>query len=165
MVSYISGLIETYKRKASLEKWVEELMVTARQRAYENRSTIYKRELEDDLRRLRYIIPLWEKFKKLRKKSPDYDVLIDVDRRGYITMQVTFPITEKEYADAKELKHEWAMNNKGYGFCCRLGEMVYKVSHERVEKVFSGITLNAHNSYEVYGSNNLVRWCDIVSVK
>ena len=107
MTTKISYLIESFKRKSSLQKWVDEQMVIARQRAYDNRSTIYKRELEDDLRRLNYIIPLWEIFKKLRKKSADYDVLIDIDRKGYITMQLTFPITQEELDEAMENKRTY----------------------------------------------------------
>ena len=68
MTSKISYLIESFKRKSSLQKWVDEQMVITRQKAYDNRPTIYKRELEDELRRLNYIVPLWDIFKKLRKK-------------------------------------------------------------------------------------------------
>ena len=94
MISRISYLIEDIKRKATLQKWVNEKKELAKKLAYEHRDTIYKRELEDDIKRLDYILPLWEKFKKLRKKSTDYDVLINIDRKGYITLQITFPITK-----------------------------------------------------------------------
>ena len=158
MTTKISYLIESFKRKSSLQKWVDEQMVIARQRAYDNRSTIYKRELEDDLRRLNYIIPLWEIFKKLRKKSADYDVLIDIDRNGYITMQLTFPITQEELGEAMENKRNYIKEHgQFYASCCRVEEELYKVCHQRIEKVFKGITMNANGSYYPYGTS-LIRW-------
>ena len=158
MTTKISQLIESFKRKSSLQKWVDEQMVIARQRAYDNRSTIYKRELEDDLRRLNYIIPLWEIFKKLRKKSADYDVLIDIDRNGYITMQLTFPITQEELGEAMENKRNYIKEHgQFYASCCRVEEELYKVCHQRIEKVFKGITMNANGSYYPYGTS-LIRW-------
>ena len=162
MTAKISYLIESFKRKSSLQKWVDEQMVIARQRAYDNRSTIYKRELEDDLRRLNYIIPLWEIFKKLRKKSADYDVLIDIDRKGYITMQLTFPITQEELDEAMENKRNYIKEHgQFYASCCRVEEELYKVCHQRIEKVFKGITMNANGSYYPYGTS-LIRWVDFV---
>ena len=106
MVSKISYLIESIKRKSTLQKWVNEQKELAKKLAYEHRDTIYKRELEDDIKRLDYILPLWEKFKKLRKKSTDYDVLINIDRKGYITLQITFPITKEELDKAVESKSD-----------------------------------------------------------
>ena len=162
MTTKISYLIESFKRKSSLQKWVDEQMVIARQRAYDNRSTIYKRELEDDLRRLNYIIPLWEIFKKLRKKSADYDVLIDIDRKGYITLQLTFPITQEELDEAMENKRNYIKEyGQFYASCCRIEEELYKVCHQRIEKVFKGITMNANGSYYPYGTS-LIRWVDFV---
>ena len=162
MTTKISYLIESFKRKSSLQKWVDEQMVIARQRAYDNRSTIYKRELEDDLRRLNYIIPLWEIFKKLRKKSADYDVLIDIDRKGYITMQLTFPITQEELDEASQNKRNYIKEHgQFYASCCRVEEELYKVCHQRIEKVFKGITMNANGSYYPYGTS-LIRWVDFV---
>ena len=158
MTTKISYLIESFKRKSSLQKWVDEQMVIARQRAYDNRSTIYKRELEDDLRRLNYIIPLWEIFKKLRKKSADYDVLIDIDRKGYITMQLTFPITQEELDEATQNKRNYIKEHgQFYASCCRVEEELYKVCHQRIKKVFKGITMNANGSYYPYGTS-LIRW-------
>lgn len=162
MVSKISYLIESIKRKSTLQKWVNEQKELAKKLAYEHRDTIYKRELEDDIKRLDYILPLWEKFKKLRKKSTDYDVLINIDRKGYITLQITFPITKEELDKAVESKSNYIKENgKMYSCCCRLEEEVYKVCHERVEKVFSGMELNANGSYCTYG-NALTRWVDLV---
>ena len=162
MVSKISYLIESIKRKSTLQKWVNEQKELAKKLAYEHRDTIYKRELEDDIKRLDYILPLWEKFKKLRKKSTDYDVLINIDRKGYITLQITFPITKEELDKAVESKSYYIKENgKMYSCCCRLEEEVYKVCHERVEKVFSGMELNANGSYCAYG-NALTRWVDLV---
>ena len=162
MTSRISYLIEDIKRKATLQKWVNEKKELAKKLAYENRDTIYKRELEDDIKRLDYILPLWEKFKKLRKKSTDYDVLINIDRKGYITLQITFPITKEELDKAIENKSNYIKENgKMYSCCCRLEEEVYKVCHERVEKVFSGMELNANGSYYTYG-NALTRLVDLV---
>ena len=109
MTSRISYLIEDIKRKATLQKWVNEKKELAKKLAYEHRDTIYKRELEDDIKRLDYILPLWEKFKKLRKKSTDYDVLINIDRKGYITLQITFPITKEELDKAIENKSNASM--------------------------------------------------------
>ena len=158
MTTKISYLIESFKRKSSLQKWVDEQMVIARQRAYDNRSTIYKQELEDDLRRLNYIIPLWDIFKKLRKKSADYDVLIDIDRKGYVTMQLTFPITQEELDEATQNKRNYIKEHgQFYASCCRVEEELYKVCHQRVEKVFKGITMNANGSYYPYGTS-LIRW-------
>lgn len=162
MVSKISYLIENIKRKSILQKWVNEQKELAKKLAYEHRDTIYKRELEDDIKRLDYILPLWEKFKKLRKKSTDYDVLINIDRKGYITLQITFPITKEELDKADESKSNYIKKNgRMYSCCCRLEEEVYKVCHERVEKVFSGMELNANGSYCAYG-NALTRWVDLV---
>ena len=162
MVSKISYLIESIKRKSTLQKWVNEQKELAKKLAYEHRDTIYKRELEDDIKRLDYILPLWEKFKKLRKKSTDYDVLINIDRKGYITLQITFPITKEELDKAIENKSNYIKENgKMYSCCCRLEEEVYKVCHERVEKVFSGMELNVNGSYCAYG-NALTRWVDLV---
>ena len=162
MVSKISYLIESIKRKSTLQKWVNEQKELAKKLAYEHRDTIYKRELEDDIKRLDYILPLWGKFKKLRKKSTDYDVLINIDRKGYITLQITFPITKEELDKAVERKSNYIKENgKMYSCCCRLEEEVYKVCHERVEKVFSGMELNANGSYCAYG-NALTRWVDLV---
>lgn len=162
MVSKISYLIESIKRKSTLQKWVNEQKELAKKLAYEHRDTIYKRELEDDIKRLDYILPLWEKFKKLRKKSTDYDVLINIDRKGYITLQITFPITKEELDKAVENKSNYINENgKMYSCCCRLEEEVYKVCHKRVEKVFSGMELNANGSYCAYG-NALTRWVDLV---
>ena len=162
MISRISYLIEGIKRKATLQKWVNEQKELAKKLAYENRDTIYKRELEDDIKRLDYILPLWEKFKKLRKKFTDYDVLINIDRKGYITLQITFPITKEELDKAIENKSNYIKENgKMYSCCCRLEEEVYKVCHERVEKVFSGMELNANGSYYTYG-NALTRLVDLV---
>ena len=162
MVSKISYLIESIKRKSTLQKWVNEQKELAKKLAYEHRDTIYKRELEDDIKRLDYILPLWEKFKKLRKKSTDYDVLINIDRKGYITLQITFPITKEELDKAVERKSNYIKENgKMYSCCCRLEEEVYKVCHERVEKVFSGMELNVNGSYCAYG-NALTRWVDLV---
>ena len=162
MVSKISYLIENIKRKSTLQKWVNEQKELAKKLAYEHRDTIYKRELEDDIKRLDYILPLWEKFKKLRKKSTDYDVLINIDRKGYITLQITFPITKEELDKALESKNNYIKENgKMYSCCCRLEEEVYKVCHERVEKVLSGMELNANGSYFAYG-NALTRWVDLV---
>ena len=162
MVSKISYLIESIKRKSTLQKWVNEQKELAKKLAYEHRDTIYKRELEDDIKRLDYILPLWEKFKKLRKKSTDYDVLINIDRKGYITLQITFPITKEELDKAVERKSNYIKENgKMYSCCCRLEEEVYKVCHERVEKVLSGMELNANGSYFAYG-NALTRWVDLV---
>ena len=162
MISKISYLIESIKRKSTLQKWVNEQKELAKKLAYEHRDTIYKRELEDDIKRLDYILPLWEKFKKLRKKSTDYDVLINIDRKGYITLQITFPITKEELDKAVENKSNYIKENgKMYSCCCRLEEEVYKACHERVEKVLSGMELNANGSYYPYGSN-LVRWVDFV---
>ena len=162
MVSKISYLIESIKRKSTLQKWVNEQKELAKKLAYEHRDTIYKRELEDDIKRLDYILPLWEKFKKLRKKSTDYDVLINIDRKGYITLQITFPITKEELDKAVENKSNYIKKNgKMYSCCCRLEEEVYKACHERVEKVLSGMELNANGSYFAYG-NALTRWVDLV---
>ena len=162
MVSKISYLIESIKRKSTLQKWVNEQKELAKKLAYEHRDTIYKRELEDDIKRLDYILTLWEKFKKLRKKSTDYDVLINIDRKGYITLQITFPITKEELDKAVERKSNYIKENgKMYSCCCRLEEEVYKVCHERVEKVFSGMELNVNGSYCAYG-NALTRWVDLV---
>ena len=111
MVSKISYLIESIKRKSTLQKWVNEQKELAKKLAYEHRDTIYKQELEDDIKRLDYILPLWEKFKKLRKKSTDYDVLINIDRKGYITLQITFPITKEELDKADESKSNYIKKN------------------------------------------------------
>ena len=162
MVSKISYLIESIKRKSTLQKWVNEQKELAKKLAYEHRDTIYKRELEDDIKRLDYILTLWEKFKKLRKKSTDYDVLINIDRKGYITLQITFPITKEELDKAVESKSNYIKENgKMYSCCCRLEEEVYKVCHERVEKVFSGMEFNDNGSYCVY-SNALTRCVESV---
>ena len=163
MISRISYLIEDIKRKATLQKWVNEKKELAKKLAYEHRDTIYKRELEDDIKRLDYILPLWEKFKKLRKKSTDYDVLINIDRKGYITLQITFPITKEELDKAIENKSNYIKENGRMYSCCRRleEEEVYKVCHERVEKVFSGMKLDNNGSYCIYG-NALTRWVELV---
>ena len=162
MISRISYLIEDIKRKATLQKWVNEKKELAKKLAYEHRDTIYKRELEDDIKRLDYILPLWEKFKKLRKKSTDYDVLINIDRKGYITLQITFPITKEELDKAIENKSNYIKENgKMYSCCCRLEEEVYKVCHKRIEKLFSGMEFNDNGCYCVY-SNSLTRWVELV---
>ena len=163
MISRISYLIEDIKRKATLQKWVNEKKELAKKLAYEHRDTIYKRELEDDIKRLDYILPLWEKFKKLRKKSTDYDVLINIDRKGYITLQITFPITKEELDKAIENKSNYIKDNGRMYSCCRRleEEEVYKVCHKRIEKIFSGMEFNDNGSYCVY-SNALTRWVELV---
>jgi len=166
MKTRISILIEDVKRTSTLTKWVEEEKNKARQSAYDNRKVVYKNELAEELKKLDCIVPLWNMFKKLRKKSTDYDVLIEVDRQGYITMQVVFPITQEELDKAIQNRNEYIASNKPFGsICCRLPEEIWKVCHERINKVLKGLELRDYQSYEKYGSNPLLRWCDVISVK
>ena len=64
MISRISYLIEDIKRKATLQKWVNEKKELAKKLAYEHRDTIIKQELKDDIKRIDSFLPLWENSKK-----------------------------------------------------------------------------------------------------
>jgi len=163
MKTRISILIDDVKRTSTLQKWIEEEKNKARQSAYDNRKVIYKNELAEELKKLDCILPLWNMFKKLRKKSTDYDALIEVDRKGYITIQLTFPITWEEHHQTTENRQAYIASNKPFGdICCRQPEEIWKVCHERINKVFKGLELIDYGSYNQYGSNPLIRWVDFV---
>lgn len=161
----ISVLINTYKRKSSLGKWIAQTKEQVRVDAYANRKTIYKDQLEHEIARLDGIVTLWELFKKLRKKSSVYDVYIKCDRQGYITMKVTFPITEQELTIAKQNIINFKRSNKAlYWGCIREPEEVYKVCHERINKVFKDLMFLDYGAYYPFHSP-MTRYIDFARVK
>lgn len=133
--------------------------------AYENRKTIDKRELADEIKRLDCIVPLYIKVKELYTKDKRYNVIVNIDKQGYLQIKLIFPITQEEYEKSLELKHNFIQKyGKMSALCVRLEEEVYKVSHERVNKLFKDFALIDYQSYSYY-QTPLIRMTSVVGLK
>lgn len=166
MIYRFSELLETLKTQNSFDKWVETKKAELKALAYDNRPVIYKRELEHEIESFDSLKKAYKPLKTLRKKSKDYDATFSIDRQGYSTFKVYFPISQKELDEAIEYRQNVIKELGKWGSACiSTDEAVWSVLHEKVFKTFSfARPQTAIQSFDKYGSN-LVRKMEIFGFK
>lgn len=103
---YFSDLIKEIKQERSFAKWIEERKKEMRSLAYENRRVIEKSSIEAGERELDSLLKIWKTFKAMMKKNDAYDIIVKISREGYVTMDVTFPVSDEQIAEAIEKRKQ-----------------------------------------------------------
>lgn len=166
MTYRFSELIEKYKTQAQFDKWVEARKKEIKELAYENRNIIDKRQLERTIDDFDNVKNAYKPLKSLFKKSEDYDATFTIDKQGYTSFRVYFPITEKELDKAIVYRQERIKELGKWGSACISGdEAIWNVTHERIYKTFDFTRpITNMQGFEKYGSN-LVRKMEIFGFK
>ena len=162
MTYRFSELVQKYKTQSQFDKWVDARKKEIKELAYENRSVIEKRSVENTINDFDNVKKAFKRLNTLRKKSEDYDAVIIIDKEGYTRFRVYFPITQKELDKSIEYRRERIAELGKWGSACiSLDDAVWSVLHEKVYKTFN-FTRPVKNieSFEKYGSG-LVRKMEI----
>jgi hypothetical protein len=162
----ISELIEDegLNTQAKFDKWVEARKKEIKELAYENRDTIYKRELENEINNFDSVKKAYKHIKSLRKKSDVYDVLMSIDKKGYITFRVYFPITEKELDECIEYRSTRVKALGRWGSSCiSPEEACWSVLHERIYKKLDWANPYTSMQYFEKVNSGLVRKMEVFS--
>ena len=159
LVYKMSDLLEEYKEKKKFLYWVSLQQGEILSRAYDKRNTIDKKGLACELGTFATLANAYSRFKKLRKKSGDYDLVIKIDKCGYHSFELYFPITREEYDKTCELKLE-LIKKYGGGGIVRFNECLYDVCKDKVKKTLPFIDA-PYNIYD-YKKNYIVS-VDVVS--
>ena len=161
-MTYRFSELTELKTQAKFDKWVEDRKKDIKELAYENRRVIDKRSLEREIDNFDLVKKVFKPLTSLRKKSTDYDAVFVVDREGYTSFRVYFPITQKELDKSIEYRQSVVKElGKWGGACFSLDEAVWSVTHERVFKTLSFIRpITACQSFDKYGSG-LVRKAEV----
>ena len=109
-------MLGQFKTKKAFEKWVDETTAKLKMDAYENRDTIWKRELENELTAFASLKYAWDKIKALRKKSEDYDLYIFIDKKGYHRFEFLFPIAQEQFNDGLDYREKRVKELNRNGF-------------------------------------------------
>lgn len=162
MTYRFSELIDTLKTQSSFDKWVEARKLEIKDLAYENRRVIDKRSVEHNQDLFDSVKKAYKPLKALRKKSGDYDAVFTIDKEGYVSFRVYFPITIDELDKAIEYRQERIKELGRWGSACiSLDEAVWSVLHEKVFKTFSfARPVTAIQSFDKYNSG-LVRKMEV----
>ena len=162
MTDRFSELVQKYKTQSQFDKWVDARKKEIKELAYENRSVIEKRSVENTINDFDNVKKAFKRLNTLRKKSEDYDAVIIIDKEGYTRFRVYFPITQQELDKSIEYRREHIAELGKWGSACiSLDDAVWSVLHEKVYKTFN-FTRPVKNieSFEKYGSG-LVRKMEI----
>lgn len=128
---YFSDLVKEIKQERSFAKWIEQRKTEMRSLAYENRKVIEKSCLESSVRHLESLLKIWKPFKAMMKKNNAYDIIINISREGYLSMEVTFPVTDEQIAKAHDKRKEDKKN--GYWWV-GFDESMHDVCKDYVKK-------------------------------
>lgn len=158
MIYRFSDLIEKFNTQVKFDKWVEQRKKEIKDLAYENRPIIDVKSVQhtiDDFDKLKKV---FKRFIALLKKSDDYDLTICIDKKGYTSFYVYFPITRKQLDEAVEYRQKRVAELGRWGSACiSLDDAVWSVLHEKVYKMFDFTRpVTAIQSFDKYGSG-LVR--------
>lgn len=153
---YFSNLINEIKQERSFAKWIEERKAEIKNNAYENRREIDKWSIADDQKNVASLIRIWKPFKALMKKNDNYDIIIKIDNKGYLSFDLIFPVTQKQIDKAMKLRAESRKN--GYWFV-DFDECLYMVCNENVKEKLGGMfeLCEQPYSYPSYCGNPMQR--------
>ena len=165
----LSELIPQWKTAVSAQKWATEKRQEIVDAAFAGRTIIDKRELAYELDKLDNFENLYRFVKTLRKLNENYDAIITIDNKGYVSIELRFVIFDDEFAEARRLKNKWDKEHRGFECCCRMDEQVYNVTHERIERTYGKklVLLDSPKSYPiaVKGGSPLVRSVYVLRIK
>lgn len=132
-----SELTEKVNTQPKFDKWVETRKREIKDLAYENRSVIDKMSVQRTIDDFDLLKKVFKRLVTLRKKSEDYDLAICIDREGFTSFRVYFPITQKELDKAIVYRQERIKELGRWGSACiSTDEAVWDVLHEKVYKIF-----------------------------
>ena len=161
-----SDLTDDIKTQAQFDKWVEARKKEMKELAYENRDTIYKRELEHEIECFDSVKKAWKPLKALRKKSDVYDASFSIDKQGYCKFVVYFPITDKELDESIEYRQERIKELGKWGsLCLKPDEACWSVLHERVYKRLGFVRPITAMQYFEKVNSGLVRKMEVFGFK
>jgi hypothetical protein len=136
MKYYFSELLQTIKSEQEFTKWIEERKAEIKQTAYDKRDVIDKRCLRDEFDNMDSIRNLWTPFRSLMDKDKGYDLIVKIDRKGYLSFDVVFPVTEDQIQQALDYRAE--SHKKGYWFVT-FNESMHRVCKDYVKATLGGI--------------------------
>jgi hypothetical protein len=163
----ISELMDTISTKDEMEQYITDLKTKVREIAYDKRKVIYKRDIEEEIARLDSIQPMCEILKNLKKESEDYEMIISINKEGYIWIDFTFPITKEFYEEVAEKKKKRVAELGAYGsLCVDFQEMLWEELHTDMENRFKQIMFSESvKAYPNYCGNPYKRITGIYMVR
>ncbi len=166
MIHYI---FEEFRTERAFAAWVRKQQKCIRDLAFENRPVIDKRSLENEIRLFATLEKAWKPMKALRRKSGDYQLLVEVDKKGYHSFVIVFPVTQEDIDRAVEHRLEVIKQLGRWGdICYSLDESVYDTLKEAVDSTLSFADRCLDDSchrYERYHGNKLLRKSFVTSFK
>lgn len=162
MYKYFTDIIQKEcKQERSFVKWLEDVAKQAKELAYENRRTIYKRELEQEINEIKSFRYAYKPLKALIKKGKVTDLIIKVSREGYAEFILVFPISKEEFDQAWENRRKRIKELGEYGsLCVDFDNCLCEVCRDRVHKMLPFLDLydgESYPYYQKYGSDGLQR--------
>lgn len=140
MFFYISELLPKYNTR-SIKKYIEELKAETKQKIYDNRTTIYKREIEEELKQFDSIATFFNDIKKLNKKDSEYDIKVFIDNKGYHKFTLYFPLDMKDVERTLDVYRAKVKEIGKWGaYCVRKDEVFYEENIDTIKKLFKGYT-------------------------
>lgn len=134
----LSSLISEYKQESAFGKWVNTQKQEIKRLAYENRNTIYKKDIEYELSCFSTITNAYNKIKELREKSSVYDVIIKIDKKGYHTFEFKFPISKDVIEEVLEKKQQSIKELGWLGSSCVRGtEILFDTIKDKFENEYA----------------------------
>ena len=119
-----------------VRKLAEKHCASIKELAMENRSTIYKRELEQEINQFRASVLYVHKAFKKKSVQDNLRVLFKYDKKGYTDIDVIFKFTEEEKQAIIEDKMRALKEHGSYASSIwRKEEALYKVSWDRLKKI------------------------------
>ena len=165
MYKYFTDIIKECKQERSFAKWLESVAAKSKELAYENRRTIYKSDVQDEIDRIKTFANAYKQLKALIKKGKVTDVIIRMDRKGYIKFTLVFPISQEEFNQAREYRRKKIKEIGQYGdLCVDFDSCVWELCKARVHKMLPNFNMCDCPSYPYYpqwGSEPLSRQIDI----
>lgn len=148
MIYEFSTLTETIKTKADFDKWVDERLAEI-DTLVMNRREIYPRELRNEKASFESIKNVWDAMNTLRKESPDYDITIVIDKQGYHTFKVRFPITNEERIQVIDARNTYCAENDIPRSCAYISEWYWKYLGDKVKNKFHFAYFESGREYQV----------------
>lgn len=170
MIYYLSELLSKLKTKKQFDDWVDKTAEELKKTIFNTRSTIYRKEVENELNDFRSLKSAYGHIRPLLKKE-GYDLVIITDKQGYHSFSFRFPITKPQYDKCIEYRQSVIeeLNKDGFKYgssCIAVDEAVWTVLHEEIMKKFSFAKFfEGHTSIESVSGQTLIRKMDVARFK
>lgn len=170
----LKTVFDDFRNEEEFHAWVDTQSKEIRQLAYEKRSCVYKRELEQEIQGFESIKKAWLPISRLRNINKDVNIVISIDKQGYHSMYFIFPISEEQLEAARKHRKEVVDSlNARFGghdgsLCYSLDESVYDTVKDTVNLLFPFANRPLDDSYKAYQparQNLLLRKTFVTSIK